>query len=63
MIYLIIGLLVGSLYAIAEGHETLSARNEMLSLTTFSIWFFLLGAIIMIIFGWLKLLGERKLRN
>ncbi|HJJ35706.1 MAG TPA: DUF368 domain-containing protein [Methanocorpusculum sp.] len=61
-IYLIIGLLIGSLYAIVKGPETVVAGNEMLTLATFSIWFFLLGAVIMILLEWLKLrLEKRKL--
>lgn len=59
-IYLIIGLLIGSLYAIVKGPETLAAGNEMLTMATFSIWFFLLGAVIMILLEWLKLHREKR---
>jgi len=59
-IYLIIGLLIGSLYAIIKGPETLSVGKEMLTLPTFSIVFFLLGAIIMILLEWFKVHREKR---
>jgi len=59
-IYLIIGLLIGSLYAIIKGPETLAIGNEMLTLSTFSIVFFLLGAVIMLLLEWIKLRREKK---
>ena len=48
-IYLIIGLMIGSLYAIVMGPTTLDIPKEPMSLSTFSIIFFVLGGII--IFG------------
>ena len=45
MIYLIIGMMIGSLYAIVVGPTTLSVPQEQLTLSTFHIIFFLIGEI------------------
>lgn len=47
-IYTILGLMIGSLYAIVMGPTTLSIPRAPMSLDTFSILFFLLGAVIII---------------
>ena len=52
-IYLIIGLMIGSLYAIVMGPTTLEIPKEPMSLQTFSIIFFIVGGAI--IFGLEKL--------
>lgn len=60
-IYLIIGLMIGSLYAIVMGPTTLKIPQEPMSIGTFSIIFFLIGGAI--IFGLQKLkdvLEEKK---
>ncbi|MDO5845698.1 MAG: DUF368 domain-containing protein [Methanocorpusculum sp.] len=59
-IYLVIGLLIGSLYAIAKGAETLSEPQPPMTLATFSVVFFILGAGIMVLLQWLKVRAERK---
>ena len=46
VIYLIIGLMLGSLYAIIEGPRTLDVPMPALSLKSFSIVYFALGGII-----------------
>lgn len=46
-IYTIIGLMVGSLYAITMGPATLDVPREPMGLKTFSILFFLLGGVIL----------------
>lgn len=46
-IYAIIGLMIGSLYAIVMGPTTLDVPKPPVSLSTFSILFFLLGGIIL----------------
>lgn len=46
-IYTIIGLMVGSLYAITMGPTTLDVPREPMGLKTFSILFFLLGGVIL----------------
>ncbi len=48
-VYLIIGLMIGSLYAIVMGPTTLETPKDPMSISTFSILFFLLGGLI--IFG------------
>lgn len=47
-IYTIIGLMIGSLYAIVMGPTTLSIPRAPMSFDTFSILFFLLGGVIII---------------
>ena len=46
LIYLIFGLMLGSLYAVVMGPTTLEVPKAPMSLSTFSIIFFLLGGII-----------------
>ncbi len=48
-IYLVIGLMIGSIYAIIEGPTTLEVPRNPMSINTFSILFFIIGALI--IFG------------
>lgn len=60
LMYLVIGLLIGSLYAIAHGAETLSEPLPALGLETFSIVFFLIGAGIMLVLQWLKRRMEKN---
>lgn len=52
-IYLIIGLMLGSLYAIVMGPTTLDVPKDPMSLSTFSIIFFIIGGAI--IFGLQKI--------
>lgn len=59
-IYLVIGLLAGSLYAISKGAETLSVPQPPLTMATFSILFFILGAGIMVLLQWMKIRAEKK---
>lgn len=49
MIYLILGLMIGSLYAVFMGPTTLDIPQNSMNMNTFNIFFFLLGGII--IFG------------
>ena len=60
-IYCIIGLMIGSIYAIIMGPTTLSVPKEPLSFSTFNILFFLLGGLI--IMGLEKLKGFLKNKN
>ncbi len=53
MLYLIIGLMLGSLYSIITGPASLSEANDYLSTSSFSIVFFLIGGLL--IFGLSKL--------
>ena len=59
-IFMIVGLLIGSFYAIVKGPETLSVPQEMMTLSTFSIVFFLIGAAIMVVLQVLKCRFEKK---
>lgn len=59
MVYLIIGMMIGSLYAIVMGPTTLSKPKDPLSLSTFSILFFLIGAVLVLGMQKLKVMGEK----
>lgn len=54
-IYLIIGLMLGSVYAVIKGPETLDTPQEALSLGTFNILFFVIGGAV--------ILGLQKLKD
>ncbi len=60
MIYLIIGMMIGSLYAIKVGPTTLEAPRDQLTLSTFSIFFFIIGAILVLGLQKLQMVGEEK---
>ena len=53
--YCILGLMIGSLYAIVMGPTTLAVPQAPMSLGTFSIVFFIIGGIIII--------GLEKIKN
>lgn len=59
-IYCIIGLMIGSIYAIIMGPTTLSVPQEALSFSTFSILFFLIGGFVIIGLEQLKKILEKK---
>ena len=59
-IYLSIGLLIGSLYAIVLGATTLDVPKPAMSIETFSILFFLLGAAILAGLQYMKKRAEKK---
>ena len=59
-IYCIIGLMIGSIYAIIMGPTTLSVPQEALSFSTFSILFFLIGGLVIIGLEQLKKILEKK---
>ena len=54
-IYLIIGLMIGSIYAVIRGPETLDTPQAALSLETFNILFFVIGAVV--------ILGLQKIKD
>ena len=58
-VMLIIGMLIGSLYAIVMGPTTLSNSNEMLGMGNFSIIFFIIGIALVVLLELVK----RKLNN
>lgn len=59
-IYCIIGLMIGSLYAIVMGATTLEVPQAPMNLKTFSIVFFIIGGAIIIGLEKLKTMLERK---
>ncbi|MEF9935244.1 DUF368 domain-containing protein [Clostridium sp.] len=58
-IYSILGLMIGSVYTLVEGPKSLSIPKEAISIETFSIVYFILGGIIILILQWVKLYIER----
>lgn len=48
MIYLIIGLMLGSIYAVIQGPTSLDVPKAAMSFSTFNIWCFLLGGALII---------------
>lgn len=59
-VYLIIGLMIGSLYAIVMGPTTLEVPKDALSFDTFNILYFIIGGIIIISLDKIKDYLERK---
>ena len=59
-IYLVIGLMVGSLFAIFKGPETLKVPQPMMTFKTFSIVFFIIGAAIIVGLQFLKVFTEKR---
>ena len=59
-IYTIIGLMIGSLYAIVMGPTTLESAQGPLSFSNFSIIFFILGGVIVLGLEWVKHFLEKK---
>lgn len=52
--YVIVGMMLGSIYSIMMGPTTLDVPKEMLNFSTFNLLFFLLGGIIMFALEFLK---------
>ena len=59
-VYCIIGLMIGSLYAIIMGPKTLEIPKEHLTLDTFNIIFFIIGILILVILERIKKILEKK---
>lgn len=59
-VYCIIGLMIGSLYAIVMGPTTLDIPRDPVSLETFNILFFIIGIFIIFILEQLKKILEKK---
>lgn len=59
-VYLIIGLMIGSLYAIVMGPTTLETSQNPMSLSTFNIIWFIIGGIIILGLEKLKKILEKK---
>lgn len=60
MIYLIIGLMLGSLYAIVMGPTTLKPAQSAMTIDTFQPIYFLLGGVILFALQKLKGISEKK---
>ena len=60
MIYLIIGLMIGSLYAIVMGPTTLDEPKAPMGIGTFSILFFIIGGAVIIGLRMLKKVMDKK---
>ena len=55
MVFLIIGMMIGSFYAIIMGPQTLEVPKAPLSMDTFSILWFIIGGVI--------ILGLQKMKS
>ena len=53
-IYVIIGLMIGSLYAVVMGPQSLEVPKAAMTVHTFSIFFFILGGGLIVFLEWLK---------
>jgi len=62
MVYFILGLMVGSLYAIAQGPTTLKVPQPALTWETFHIFWFLMGGVFLAALNGLKAITEKKLK-
>ena len=61
MVYFILGLMVGSLYAIAQGPTTLKVPQPALTWETFHIFWFLMGGVFLAGLNGLKAFTEKKM--
>lgn len=59
-VYLIVGLMIGSLYAIVMGPTTLEVPKPALGIETFSILFFLIGGLVIFALEKIKVFLEKK---
>lgn len=59
-IYTIIGMMIGSLFSIVKGPETLSTPLPAMNFSTFSILFFIIGALIIALLQVLKNVLDKK---
>lgn len=59
-VYLILGMMLGSLYSVFMGPTTLEKPQDAMSLHTFSILFFLIGGVVILGMQALKLLSEKN---
>ena len=62
MVYFILGLMVGSLYAIAQGPTTLKVPQPAMTWETFHIFWFLMGGVFLAALNGLKAITEKKLK-
>ena len=62
-IYTVIGMMIGSLYAIVQGPTTLDIPQQAMSVQTFHILPFAVGAILVAAMQTAKITSERKRSN
>ena len=62
-IYCVIGMMIGSLYAIVKGPTTLKKPQDAMTFSTFSIIFFIIGVAIVIGLQAFKMYSEKKKEN
>ena len=62
MVYFILGLMLGSLYAIAQGPTTLKVPQPAMTWETFHIFWFLMGGVFLAALNGLKAFTEKKLK-
>ena len=62
MVYFILGLMIGSLYAIAQGPTTLKVPQPALTWETFHIFWFLMGGVFLAGLNGLKAFTEKKMK-
>ena len=62
MVYFILGLMIGSLYAIAQGPTTLKVPQPALTWETFHIFWFLMGGVFLAGLNGLKTFTEKKMK-
>jgi putative membrane protein len=60
MVYLILGLMIGSLYAICTGPTTLKIPQDAVSLSSFKIPAFIIGIAVLVGLEWLRRYSEKQ---
>jgi putative membrane protein len=60
VIYMVLGMMIASIYSIIVGPSTLKIPKDYLTLKTFNFWFFVLGGIIILSLEGIKELLEKK---
>lgn len=61
MLYFIIGMMIGSLYAIIVGPETLDEPQPPMTFSTFNILGFIIGCVIILLLQYIKVRAEKKI--
>lgn len=61
--YLIIGLMIGSIYSVVQGPMTLSVPRDPLSIWSFNIFYFIIGGLLIVGLNYLKVYFEKRQMN
>jgi putative membrane protein len=59
-VYAILGLMIGSIYAVVVGPESLNPAQPAMTWSTFSLLYFVIGAVIIGMFQWIKVRMAKK---